>query len=187
MTKQNHGISSQDVFACLRTAIVSDIKRHVDSLHQSGIEFYGYAVLPPDYYTAADPTTLAIAFNSESDIDAYNDGEPYYRYSVDEWQNYVHDGFESSNAELKTLLLETAASSEAQRDASDNPIDDAFVDSVYQAVLDAMLSLRDDRTFADVPYLVIWLSDSGDDIMNRSAKLLNAQDVYAEFASEFTE
>jgi hypothetical protein len=169
-----------DGFSQLRMAIVADIKRHVASLHQNGIEFYGYAVLPPDYYTAFDPTTIAVAFNCESDIDDSNRGQSYYRYSVDEWQNYVHDGFDAVNRELKVLLT-------ANKSSEDDSIDDTFVNSVYQAALDAMQALRKDDTFDGVPYLVIWLSDSGDSILNRSAKLLNSTEVYAEFASEFGE
>lgn len=169
-----------DGFSQLRMAIMADIKRHIASLHQTGVDFYGYAVLPPEYYTAFDPTTITVAFNCESDIDDSKRGQSYYRYSVDEWQNYVHDGFDASNQELKALLTATKSS-------DDDSIDDTFVSSVYQAVLDAMQVLRNDNTFEGVPYLVVWLSDSGDSILNRSAKLLNSTEVYAEFASEFGE
>ena len=169
-----------DGFSQLRKAIIADIKRHVASLHQTGVDFYGYSVLPPDYYTAFDPTTIAVAFNCESNIDDSNRGQSYYRYSVDEWQNYVQDGFDAVNHELKALLTATKSS-------DDDSIDDTFVTSVYQAVLDAMQALRNDDTFDGVPYLVIWLSDSGDSILNRSAKLLNSSEVYAEFGSEFGE
>jgi hypothetical protein len=167
-------------FATLSAAIVSDIKRHVASLRQSGCEFYGYAILPPDYYTAFDPTTLVVAFNRESDIDTSKRGEPYYRYCVDEWQNYVHEGFDAVNGKLKGLLA-------ANRHSTDDSIDDAFVNSVYEAVLDALLTLRNENTFDDVPFVVVWLSDSGDDILNRSAKLLNSPEIYSEFATEFGE
>lgn len=169
-----------DDFPQLRMAIIDDIKRHVASLHQSGVDFYGYAVLPPDYYTAFDPTTIAVAFNCESDIDDSNRGQSYYRYSVDEWQNYVHDGFDAVNRELKALLTSSKSS-------DDDSIDDVFVEAVYQAVLDAMQALRNDGTFDSVPYLAIWMSDSGNSILNRSVKLLNSNEVYAEFASEFGE
>ncbi len=139
---------SIDGFARLRTAMVDDIKHHVASLRQSGVDFYGYAVLPPDYYTAFDPTTLAVAFNGESDIGANHRDSHYYRYSVDEWRNYVYEGFDTGNRELKTLLAKTHS-------AIDDSIDGAFVESLYQAVLDAMLTLRNENTFDGVPYLVI--------------------------------
>ena len=167
-------------FADLRAAIVTDIKRHVAGLRDAGVDFYGYAVLPPDYYTAFDPTTIAVAFNCESDIDASNHGQTYFRYSVDEWQNYVRDGFDTVNAELKSLLA-------ANRESADDLIDDDFVESIYQTVLDAMKSLRDGGTFNDVQYLVVWLSDSDGDILNRSAKLLNSSEIYSDFATEFGE
>jgi hypothetical protein len=66
-------------------------------------------------------------------------------------------------------------------------MDHVFVEAVYQAVLDAMQALRNDGTFDSVPYLPIWMSDSGNSILNRSVKLLNSNEVYAEFASEFGE
>lgn len=171
---------SLDRFTLLRMAIAADISRHVASLRQSGVDFYGYAALPPDYYTAFDPTTFAVAFNCESDMDPANRGSSYSRYSVDEWKNYVHDGFDAVNRELKALLPST-------RSASDDSIDDTFVNSVYQAVLGAMLTLRNTNTFDRIPYLVVWLSDSGDSILNRSAQLLNAPNIYSEFAGEFGE
>jgi len=169
---------SLDGFALLRLAIVADVNRHVASLRQSGVDFYGYAVLPPDYYTAFDPTTLVVAFNGESDVETANRRSPYYRYCVDEWNHYVHHGFAAVNRELKALLSSTGST-------DDDSIDDTFVNSVYQAVLDAMLTLRNTNTFDEVPYLVVWLSDSGDRILNRSAKRLNAPDIYSEFAAEF--
>jgi hypothetical protein len=118
MPNQQH-VQPLDDFPQLRMAIIDDIKRHVASLHQSGVDFYGYAVLPPDYYTAFDPTTIAVAFNCESDIDDSNRGQSYYRYSVDEWQNYVHDGFDAVNRELKALLTSSKSS-------DDDSIDDVF-------------------------------------------------------------
>ncbi len=171
---------SFDVFAQLRAAMVADITRHVGSLRQSGIAFYGYAVLPPDYYTQFDPTTIAVAFNREPDVEPINRDQAYYRYSVDEWNNYVHDGFDAVNRELQMLLM-------ASRPSLDDPIDNVFVESVYQAILDAMLTLRGEGVFDDHTFLVVWLSDSDNGIMNRSARMLNPRHVFAEFASEFGE
>ncbi len=175
----------RDGFGRLCAAVASDIKRHIATLRESGVDFYGYAAFPPDYYTAYDPTSLVVAFNCESDIDAENKNAPYsyYRYSVDEWQNYVHDGFDATNAELKALLSEFKRLTETQ-DSDDAP--ETFVASINQTILDALISLRKDGTFDGISYVVIWLSDSGDEIMNRSAKELNTADVYAAYATEFT-
>lgn len=184
MPKHDIAESVKENFARLRSAVTGDIKRHVASLRDANVDFYGYAALPPDYYTAAEPATLVAAYNGDSDIAEQHQDEAYYRYSVDEWENYVHEGFEATNAELRALLPHFEAS---RKVAEDGQAVTAFVDAVNQTILDALKSLRKDGNFDGVPYLVIWLSDSFDNIMNRSAKELNAADVYAEYASEFVE
>lgn len=173
----------RDGLSRLRDSAASEIKRHVATLRKSGIDFYGYAAFPPSYYTAYDPTSVVVAYNCVSDIAPDNKNASYYRYSVDEWQNYVHEGFDATNAELKALL------SEFKRLTESKDSDDAlttFVASINQTILDALISLRKDGTFDGVSYVVIWLSDSGDEIMNRSAKELNTADVYAAYSTEFT-
>lgn len=174
--------SLQENFARLQAAVVTDVTRHLESLRDAGVDFYGYAVLPPDYFTAAEPATLVVAYNGESDIDEEKREEVYYRYSVDEWENYIHDGFETANAQLKTLLPHFEASMKIDDDGDTKM---AFVAAVNQTILDALISLRKDGTLDGVPYVVIWLSDSGDEIMDQSAKALNSAEVYAEYASEF--
>lgn len=176
--------SLQEHFASLQTAVIADVKRHLESLRDAGIDFYGYAALPPDYFTAAEPASIAVAYNGESDIDEDNRGEVYYRYSVDEWENYIHDGFETANAQLKTLLPHFEASMKIDDDGDSKM---AFVAAVNQAILNALKALRKDGAFDGVSYVVIWLSDSGDEIMDQSAKALNSAEVYAEYASEFAE
>lgn len=171
--------SLDDTLTQLRSSIAADIKQHVNALNESGVEFYGYALLPPDYYTAYEPVTIAVAYNREADIEVENRDDIYFRYSVNEWQNYVHDGFDSTNAVLRTLLSRV-------RDEDDN-IDDSLVESVYGAMLDGLASLREDGVFSQLPYVVIWLSDSDDGIMNQSVKTLNSAEVYAEFATEFAD
>ena len=70
----------RDGFGRLRAAVASDIKRHIVTLRRSGVDFYGYAAFPPDYYTAYDPTSLVVAFNCDSDIGDENKNATYYRY-----------------------------------------------------------------------------------------------------------
>jgi len=170
----------------LIAAIVADIQRHVSTLQSSGDSFYGYAALPGDYCTEPNSASLVVAFNRESDVAPEYSAMAYYRYSVDEWQNYVHDGFDDTNALLESHL--------AQFKELHTPIDDsfqldeyeiAFVAKTNRAILDSLLQLKRIGTFGNDTFLIIWFSDSDDEIMNDSAKALNSAEVYEKYAAEF--
>jgi hypothetical protein len=170
----------------LVAAIVADIQRHVRELRSSGDSFYGYAALPGDYRTQPNPAALAVAFNRESDLAAEHSEEPYYRYSVDEWRNYVHDGFDDTNSALESQLeefkkLHTRAEDSYRMDDYEL----AFVAKINRAILSALMALKQNGTFADETYLIIWFSDSDAEIMNESAKALNNAQIYEQYASEF--
>jgi hypothetical protein len=170
----------------LVAAVVADIQRHVHELRSAGDSFYGYAALPGDYCTQPDPASLGVAFNRESDIPAEHLDEPYYRYSVDEWQNYVHNGFDDTNAAMKAQLdkfqqLHTRAEDSCVLDEYEI----AFVTRINRAILAAFLALKQNGTFPDGTYLIIWFSDSTSKIMDQSAKALNSAEVYKQYASEF--
>jgi hypothetical protein len=170
----------------LVAAIVADIQRHVCELRSSGNSFYGYAALPGDYGTQPSPASLVVAFNHESDLAAEHSNEPYYRYSVDEWQNYVHDGFDNANSALESQLsefkkLHTRAEGSYQLDEYEI----AFIAKTNRAVLKALMKLKQNGTFTDGTYLIIWFSDSEDEIVNESARALNTDQIYEQYASEF--
>lgn len=170
----------------LVAAIVDDIRNHVARLRASGGHFYGYAALPGDYCTQLNPASLSVAFNRETDIDPENADSAYYRYSVDEWENYVDEGFEASNSMLGSLLEHFRSAH--SRDADDFQLDEyekAYIDKTNRAVLDAMRGLKNSGIFDADTYLIIWFSDSGDEIMDESARALNGDDVYQQWASEF--
>lgn len=170
----------------LVATIVADVQRHIATLRSKGDTFYGYAVLPGDYCTQPNPASLVVAFNRETDIAPENLEQPYYRYSVDEWQNYVHDGFDDTNSQLESHL---AGFKELHTRANDSYLLDeyeiAFVEKTNRAILDAMLELKRNGTFGNDTFLIIWFSDSDDEIMNVSAKTLNEAQVYEQYASEF--
>lgn len=168
------------------SAVVADIERHVRKLRSSSDSFYGYAALPGDYWTQPNPASLVVAFNRESDIAAENAGEAYYRYSVDEWQNYVHDGFDDSNSALESLLA-TFKKLHAQAEDSyqSNDYESAFVTKINRAILTSLMALKQNGTFADGTYLIIWFSDSDAEIMHQSAKALNNAQTYEQYAAEF--
>lgn len=170
----------------LVAAVVADIQRHVQKLRSAGDSFYGYAALPGDYCTQPNPASLAVAFNRESDIAADHSDEPYYRYSVDEWKNYVHDGFDHTNSAMKSQLdlfqeIHTIDKDSYQLDAYEI----AFVAKINRAILAALMALKQKGTFGDETYVVIWFSDSDTEIMNQSAKALNSAEIYKQYASVF--
>ncbi len=173
----------QDAFGRLLTAAIADIKRHVATLRDSETAFYGYAALPPDYLTEFQPCRLNATFNREADIDDEKRSDPYYRYSVDEWNNYIHDEFDATNAELRALLPRFEELDEKPESSGDKA---KFIALVNQTILDALISLRNDGTFDGVSYIVIWIPDSDDEIINGSVRELCAANVYSEYASEFS-
>lgn len=172
----------------LVAAIVADIRHTASRLRAPiiGQSFYGYAALPGDYCTEPNPASLVVAFNRESDLAAEHSNEPYYRYSVDEWQNYVHDGFDNTNSALESQLsefkkLHTRAEDSYQLDEYEV----AFIAKTNRAVLKALMELKQNGTFTDGTYLIIWFSDSEDKIVNESARALNTAQIYEQYASEF--
>jgi hypothetical protein len=60
-----------------------------------------------------------------------------------------------------------------------------YFDRVNRAILDALLELKRIGTFGNDTYMVIWFSDSADEIMNDSAKALNGEEVYSQYAAVF--
>ena len=170
----------------LVATIVADIERHISTLRSSGDTFYGYAILPGDYRTQPDPATLTVAFNRESDIAQKNANDPVYRYSVYEWKNYVHEGFEASESKLRSSL-EHFRSLHSRKPGS-SQIDDceiAFVAKINRAILGAMLELKRKGTIGEDTFAVVWLPDSHDEIVDKSAMALNKPTVYKQFASLF--
>ena len=166
----------------LESAIIRDIENHVNKLQADGGEsFYGYAVLPADYCTAFNPASIVIAFNRESNLEPENKDKAYYRCFIDEWHNYVHDGFESTNSALELR-------DNHSRDEDDYVIDEfekLYIGKINRTLLNALLKLKQNGTFDENKFLIVWYPDSVDKIMIESAKSLNNPDVYEKFASEF--
>ncbi|MCA9191348.1 MAG: DUF4303 domain-containing protein [Planctomycetales bacterium] len=159
----------------LEAAVVADIQRIVRGLQSSGDTFYGYAVLPGDYITQPNPASHVVAFNRESDLAVSHSEEPYYRYCVCEWQNYVHNGFNDSNSILESQLRtfkERHSRAEGSYQLDEHEI--AYVAKINRAILVALVALKQNGSFDDGTYMIIWYSDSDAEIMNQSAKTLNS-------------
>lgn len=148
--------------------------------------YYGYAVLPGDYCTQPNPASIVVAFNRESDVDQENANDVYYRYSVDEWQNYVHDGFDATNSRLQVSFDQFKKLHKSDSDSYQLDDDEiAYVAKINNAILDALKKLKTNGTFDDNTYLIIWYSDADYEIMNESARTLNRLEIFEKYASEF--
>ena len=163
----------------IEARLADDLQRHMSVLSNDNIDFYGYAILAEDYGTITydDPPSIAIAYNCESDIAEGNEGSVCYRYSPDEWENYVHTGFAETNLALRTLhadFLRQFYTHSEDRLSNNNRA--TFFDSVHRTYLRSLKKTRANGTFSPDIFLVIWISDSSYAIINDSARILNSPD-----------
>ncbi len=167
----------------LVSAICEDVRHHIARI---GSGFYGYALLPWDMSTQTPPPTLSAVVNREEDIDPKNREDDYYRFGVDEWALWEHEGFDRSARELARFYESFKA--EHNKDPDDFEFDDeeiAFRTGLYDTHVEALLRLRNDGTFGEDTFLVIWVTDSDDEISTKSAKLLNNPTIYGRYAAQF--
>jgi len=170
----------------LAAAVAEGVRAHVAKLRSRGIEFYGYALLPGEPY---DIHSLVAVTNTEADIKVpWTDGQyRYYRYCVDEWAHWHRDGFAAANA----LLVEANErfKSMHSKDAGDYMMDEfevAHANALLDAVVRGLGSAKHAGVFGRAePFLVVWISDSGHQIMAESVQRLNSAAVAKEFLREF--
>lgn len=172
--------------SALVAAVAEGIRDHAATLRSRGIEFYGYALLPGE---PCDIHSLVAATNTEADIKvSRSDGQYcYYRYSVDEWVHYDHDGFVAANA----LLVEANEQFKSMHSkADDDCMMDEFEVTHANVLLDSIVQGIETAKASGVfggsePFLVVWISDSDAEVMVESARRLNSSAVAAEFMREF--
>ncbi|RBP46602.1 uncharacterized protein DUF4303 [Roseimicrobium gellanilyticum] len=167
-------------------AVAEGIRIQVETLRARNIDFYGYALLPGEPYQI--DSIVAVA-NTEADIKAPRTDRlhRYYRFGVDEWAHWDYDGFVAANA----LLVEANEHFKSMhRRAEDNCVMDDYEVAHSDALLDALVqgleSARAGGVFGgSEPFLLVWISDSGHEIMMKSARRLNSATVAQEFIAEF--
>lgn len=127
--------------------------------------------------------------NSEADIKAphTDDQYRYYRFSVDEWAHWEHDGFAAANV----LLAEANKrfSSLHTKDDDDSMMDEfeiAHSEALLEAVVQGLEVAKAGGMFgSEGLFLVVWISDSDHPIMAESVRRLNSRGVAQEFIAEF--
>jgi Domain of unknown function (DUF4303) len=169
-------------------AIKLETKSCIEKLKSTKEGLYGYAILPGDYFEVG---SLVAAYNFESDIKVSEEAGPiYYRYSVDEWLNYDHDALPKSNDILKNhkLFLEKLCDLyEEEYDEETTELQSKFADFIYESTLKALIQFREETVGQDHQlFLVIWVSDSSNEITEQSVLKLNSPSVANLFCSEFS-
>jgi hypothetical protein len=166
--------------------VAEGVRAHVDALRSRGIEFYGYALLPGEPY---DIHSLVAVTNTEADIKVPRTDEQYryYRYCVDEWAHWAHDGFAAANA----LLVEAnerfrSMHTKARGEYVMDELEVAHADALFDAVVRGLEAAKAGGAFGgSKPFLVVWISDSDHEIMAESVRRLNSKAVAREFMREF--
>jgi hypothetical protein len=166
----------------LVAAVAEGVRAHVGKLRKRGREFYGYALLPGEPYDIHGITAVT---NGEADIKVPHTDEQYryYRYCVDEWAHWDHKGFTAANA----LLVEANArfASLHTKDSSSYSMDKfeiAHANALLDAVVQGLQAAKTGGVFEGTEsFIVVWISDSGHEIMAESARRLNSKKVVKEF------
>jgi hypothetical protein len=170
----------------LITAVAEGVRAHVATLKERSIGFYGYALLPGEPY---DVHSLVAVTNSESDIKVPRTDKlyRYYRFSVDEWARWDHEGFTAANALLVQANQRFAAMhSKAGAGYSMDEFEVAHTEALLEAVVRGLEAAKSAGAFDDTEtFLAVWISDSAHPIMCESVRRLNPAAVTSEFMAEF--
>lgn len=179
-------------------AVVGDAERNIQEIQSQGNTIFGYSILPPDYYTQPDPSTIYVAYNLDESILVAGDTAERTGYIVNEWQNMVHDGFDAANLELNKILTKFRKNhskpepeivfdehgqvtlESLERFITDD-LENLYVSKVNRSILAAMMRLKESGVFNSDPFLEVFVFESSCEIVNTSAKLLNSSAHYANY------
>jgi len=137
-----------------------------------GESYYGYSL-----YTDDDVSSIGPAATRASGI-SVSPSDPMwvcYKFGPHEWRDFDDFGlFTEVNAILKELYRSLDFAS--------------YRTQSLQAAYDALRDLEAEGLFgprSENRYVVLWLSDSSDPIMEKAAREFNCPTVYAAFAKEY--
>ena len=158
----------------LKKELKEAVSKHYEYLKKSFTEetLYGYSL-----YTSEDVPDLYPVANKLSaiEVDKADAEYCYYRYCPNEWSDWDDFGMFSEVNEIITELYQ---------EMNDDFL--GYKKGVLRQAMQALLELESEGLFGeknDERFLIVFLSDSANDIMNISAKELNTSNVYEEFTS----
>jgi len=169
----------------LVAAVVEGIRQHVASLRQRGVDFYGYALLTGEIY---DLNFVAVVTNTEQDVKvaSTDDQYRYYRYSVDTWAHWDQDALAGANQQLsedngKFASLHTKDENNFRMDEFQK----SHAHRTLEAFVAGLEAVKNEGLFGEPsPFLVVWISDSNEEVMADSVRRLNSEEVADDFFRE---
>lgn len=160
----------------LKNELKKSVSQHFKALNEKFPEekLYGYSL-----YTSDDISSIGPVANKVSDLTKDKDDTEYnyYRYSPDEWSEWDDFGMFEQVNEIISKLYEEMNNNFANYKKS---VLRKAIDVLYELELEGVFGPKNDERF-----LIVWVTDSSDESIHTSAKKLNTQKVYKEFASEF--
>ncbi|GAA5507733.1 DUF4303 domain-containing protein [Novipirellula caenicola] len=159
-----------DLLSQFKTALKAATASHYKRLVANVADLYGYSLFSDDGLSSIGPVAnRESALKKPKSDPMYN----YYRYLAVEWSDWNDFGmFDDVNAILKKIHEESPTE----------------LERVLPTCLDVLAELDDEGVFGqrtDDRFIVICLSDSDNVIMMESAKRLNTETAFAEYAGEF--
>lgn len=169
----------------LKNVLKNEIRKHIMKLKKKYPDLYGYAILPGESY---EVNTLVVVYNRVSDI---KEEAAYFRYSIDEWENWDHNALASINSQIKEINDNFRSwHPDNSKNISLDIIEQYHISSLHEIILSALKDLVEEDLFdfgIQERFIAIWISDSDSEIKVRSIRELNTEKVIKEYLEEFEE
>jgi len=163
-----------ETLTLLKAELKSAITAHYTKLTSEVLDIYGYGIFTDDSVSSLGPVA-----NRESALTVGPLDKMYncYRYLAVEWSDWEAFGlFDRVNGIVNNLYDDTTLGFAEMRTA------------ILRVCLATLSELETDGLFGprtDSRFVVICISDSDDDIMMESAKMLNTPAAFQAYSSEF--
>ena len=169
----------------LKNILKNEMRKHIIELKEEYDDLYGYAILPGESY---EVNTLVVAYNRVSDI---KEESAYFRYSIDEWENWDHNALASINSRIKEINDNFYSwHPENSKSIYLDKIKQSHISSFHEIILSALKDLAEEDLFdfgSHERFIAIWISDSNSEIIKKSIRELNTEKVIKEYFEEFEE
>ena len=162
----------QREFDALHQELSAATRAHYCQLLSGGREVYGYSL-----YTADDVPSIGPAANYVDALKVHPSDAMYnyYRFGPHEWLEFADFGlFDTANRLLKELYSELPF--------------EIYRAGALKVAFDVLVQLEAEGLFGprtDSRFVVLWISDSADPIMDEAAEALNSAAAYRSFASAY--